>query len=265
MFETFIIPVTILAVSGIVVTAILFTAAKYMAVPVDEKEELVRAALPGANCGACGYSGCDGYAAAVAAGEAPCNLCIPAGTAGGEKIAEIMGLSFEGVDAKKAFVKCNGTCTNTKPKVDYDGVSTCQACAMLYGGNGTCEYGCLGFGDCAAACSFGAIQVIDGIARINKALCTGCEACTVACPKGIIEMLPETSKVKVACSSKAAPKVAMQACQVSCIGCKKCEKVCEFDAIHVKDSLAKVDPEKCTACGACIEACPKNCIIMEKC
>lgn len=265
MVDTFIIPVAILAISGIVVTIILFLAAKYMAVPVDEKAELVREALPGANCGGCGYSGCDAYAEAVAKGEAPCNLCIPAGAAGGEKIAEIMGLSFEGVDTKKAFVKCNGTCSNTQPKVEYDGVNSCEACSMLYGGNGTCEFGCLGFGDCAAACSFGAIQVIDGVARVNKALCTGCEACVAVCPKSIIEMMPENNKVKVACSSKAAPKVAMQACKVSCIGCKKCEKECPFDAIHVTNSLAKIDTDKCKNCGKCIEVCPKSCIIKESC
>lgn len=260
MFEVFIIPVSILAVSGIVVTAILFTAAKYMAVPVDEKQELVREALPGANCGACGYSGCDGYAEAVAKGEAAPNLCIPAGAAGGEKIAEIMGLSFEGVDAKKAFVKCHGSCDKTHDKMEYVGVDTCEACSMLYGGNSSCDYGCLGFGDCAAACAFGAITIKDGIAHVNKDLCTGCEACTAVCPKHIIEMMPENQKVKVACSSKAMPKAAMQSCKVSCIACKKCERSCEFDAIHVNDFLAKIDPEKCTACGKCVEACPNNCI-----
>ncbi len=129
---------------------------------------------------------------------------------------------------------------------------------MLYGGNSSCDYGCLGFGDCAAACAFGAITIKDGIAHVNKDLCTGCEACTAVCPKHIIEMMPENQKVKVACSSKAMPKAAMQSCKVSCIACKKCERSCEFDAIHVNDFLAKIDPEKCTACGKCVEACPNN-------
>lgn len=261
MFEIYIIPVLILLVSGVIVTAILFTAAKYMAVPVDERQELVRAELPGANCGACGYSGCDGYAEAVAKGEAPPNMCIPAGAAAGEKIAAIMGLSFEGTDVKKAFVKCHGTCENTSDRMEYKGVETCAACTMVYGGKGKCEYGCLGFGDCAAACAFDAITVENGIARINKALCTGCEACVAACPKAIIEMMEEKNLVKVACSSKAMPKPAMQACKVSCIGCKKCEKVCEFDAIKVDNFLAHIDGEKCTNCGKCIEACPQKCII----
>lgn len=265
MIDAYIIPVALLLIAGVLVTAILFIAAKYMAVPVDEKAAEVREALPGANCGACGYAGCDAYSEAVAKGEAACNLCIPAGPEGCAKIAAIMGQNFEAEEPKKAFVKCNGTCENTQPIVDYDGPKSCQACAMIYGGNGTCTYGCLGFGDCVTACAFDSIHIIDGIAKVDKSTCTGCEMCVYACPKNIIEMIPEKNRVKVICSSMAPAKVAMQACKVSCIACRKCEKACEYDAIHVNNNLAKVDPEKCTHCGACIEVCPKDCIIMQNC
>ena len=56
-------------------------------VEVDEKEILVRAELPGNNCGGCGYPGCDGAAAAVVKGEAPVSVCpvggAPVAAAGG--------------------------------------------------------------------------------------------------------------------------------------------------------------------------------------
>ncbi len=148
MFSIYGLPIIILCVSGVIVTAILFIAAKYLAVPVDEKVEEVRAELPGANCGACGYSGCDGYAEAVASGEAACNLCIPAGADAAKKIADIVGSEAGDMVVAKAFVRCNGTCDNTKDKVDYTGEETCAACALLHGGKGNCQYGCLGFGDC---------------------------------------------------------------------------------------------------------------------
>ncbi|MBQ9625225.1 MAG: RnfABCDGE type electron transport complex subunit B [Clostridia bacterium] len=257
----YVVPVALLVVAGIIVTAILVIASKYMAVPVDEKQELIREALPGANCGACGLAGCDEYAAAVARGEAAPNLCIPGGAASGEKIAEIMGLSFENVEVKKAFVKCNGTCDKVEKKLDYDGIETCEACNMLFSGNSSCDYGCLGFGDCVKACAFDAIEIVNGVAVIDREKCTGCEACTIACPKHIIEMLPDKNKVRVACSSKASPKVSMQSCQVSCIACKKCEKACPFDSVHVNDFLAKVNAETCKNCGKCMKECPRGCII----
>ena len=59
---TAVIPVVII---GVICAAVLVIAAKVMAVKEDERFPAVRECLPGANCGACGFAGCDGYAKAA--------------------------------------------------------------------------------------------------------------------------------------------------------------------------------------------------------
>jgi len=88
-----IIAVSAVAVIGIVCAVILIVASKYMHVEVDEKEVKIREVLPGANCGACGYTGCDGYAKALASGETDkTNLCVPGADKVSMDIAAITGL-----------------------------------------------------------------------------------------------------------------------------------------------------------------------------
>lgn len=234
-----------------------------MAVKSDETIEKLRAELPGANCGACGYSGCDGYAEALAKGEAKPGACAPGGAECNAKLGEILGVSVEQVEPKVAVVKCNGTCDHVGNKMHYTGVSTCKAANMLYGGTLSCSYGCLGFGDCQRACQYGAISVVNGKATVDKSKCTACTACATACPKSIIEMMPRDKVyAKVVCSNKDKGAVARKVCEVACIGCGKCVKSCEYGAIVLENNLARIDTEKCVACGACVENCPAKCITL---
>ena len=160
-----------------------------------------------------------------------------------------------------AFVRCAGTCGKSKQNYDYCGVKDCEMLAFVpSGGPKACHGGCLGFGNCMKACAFGAIQVIDGVAVVDREKCRGCGQCALHCPKHLIEMLPYEQKTAVVCSSREKGKVVMAACEAGCIGCKKCERTCSQSAIRVEESLAHIDPEKCTGCGACIEACPRNII-----
>lgn len=222
----------------------------------------VRECLPGINCGACGYKGCDDYAQAIAEDGAKPNLCVPGTQKVADKICEIMGVEKEENEVKDvvAYVACNGHCEATKPAAIYEGVKTCRAASMLYGGTNSCRFGCLGYGDCAAVCPSGAICLEDGIARVDTSKCLGCRLCEQTCPKHVITMLPQEAPVAVMCSNKQKGADARKACTNACIACRKCEKNCPNGAISIKDNLAVVDYAKCRGCGLCTSECPTGCI-----
>jgi Na+-translocating ferredoxin:NAD+ oxidoreductase RNF subunit RnfB len=258
-----IIVMAILAVTiiGIICAVMLAVASKVMAVQVDARVIDLRAALPGANCGACGYPGCDGYAAALAEGGVKPNLCIPGADAVSKELSAILGVVFENVEEKTAVVHCGGDCDATHDRVDYEGAETCAA-AKLFGGKGACAYGCMGFGDCASACPYGAICMEKGIARVDTRKCTGCGVCVAACPNKLITVQRDTIKTAVLCSSRDKGAVTRKNCAVGCIACKKCEQECPVQAIVVENSLAVIDYAKCNDCGRCAEVCPVKCIAL---
>lgn len=255
--------VLIVTAVGLLGSIILVLAAQFMFVKEDERAKLVLEILPGANCGACGYAGCADYAKAIAAG-AEVNKCIPGGAKTAAAAASIMGAEVGNVKVQKAIVACQGSYDNTTDKYAYVGIDSCAACAALFAGSSTCEFGCLGYGDCKAACKFGAIIIENGLARVNPELCTGCGACEKACPKHIILVREESEKPVVLCANKARGALTRKACTAGCIGCKKCEKVCPVQAITVTDNVAFIDHEKCTGCRACMNDCPVKAISIPK-
>ncbi len=256
-----VIAIVVVGVTGLVAGIILALASHFMAVKVDEKYANIRECLPGANCGACGYTGCDGYAAALADGsEDKTNLCVPGADAAAKKLSDIMGTEFADVEEQVAFVKCNGNCDDTKRRAEYDGVQNCKSAALIYGGPESCVYGCLGFGDCSIACPENAICMDNGIAKVDIRKCIGCGICTHTCPKHIISLVPVKAKTIVQCSSTAKGAVTRKECENGCIGCMKCQKVCEQGAVTVVNNLATIDYSKCNGCGACTKECPVGCI-----
>ncbi len=254
--------ILILGALGLLFGVLLAVAGRVFAVEIDPKEKAIREACAGANCGACGYPGCDGYAAAVVKGEAPVNGCAPGGAEAAAKIGRIMGVTAEAGQASVAFVRCSGVCGHTKEKFSYEGLSSCLAATRLGGGSGAnvCTAGCMGFGDCAAACPFGAMRVTDGVAQVDRAKCVGCMKCAEACPKNLIVKIPASSTDVVGCSSTDKGNVVAKYCDFGCIGCMKCARECPADAITVENNLAVIDQEKCVNCGHCSDICPRRCI-----
>lgn len=247
---------------GLICAAVLAIASKLMAVKVDERTAKIRECLPGANCGACGYAGCDGYATALTEEEGiKTNLCVPGADAVSKQISEIMGVDFEDVVEQVAVIHCRGDCDVTGDKMDYIGISTCAAAKLFYGGKGKCSFGCLGFGDCAAVCPNDAICIEKGIARIDTRKCIGCGLCAKACPNRLITTEADTITTIVTCSNKDKGAAVRKKCTHGCIGCKKCEKECPENAIIVENNIACIDYSKCSGCGRCAEVCVTGCIM----
>ncbi|MBQ8600633.1 MAG: RnfABCDGE type electron transport complex subunit B [Clostridia bacterium] len=251
----------VVAAIGLIAGVLLTLASHFLRVEEDQRAAELRACLPGVNCGACGYAGCDDYAKALAEGGVKANLCIPGADEVAVQVAAILGIAAEDVAEQVAVVHCNGTCDATSKKAIYDGVYSCRAASMLYGGPDACTYGCLGCGDCADVCPVDAICLKDGIARIDRRICIGCGMCVKTCPKEIISLVPQAATTAVVCSNKEKGAVARKVCTNACIACKKCEKNCPEGAIKVVNDLAVIDYAKCTGCGVCVEGCPTHCLV----
>ena len=248
------------AATGFLCALVLAIASKVMAVKVDEDVARLRKILPGVNCGACGYSGCDSYAAALAHDGAKVNVCLPGGNTVSKEISEILGVAAEDVVPKTAFVHCGGDDRVRKRKMDYSGIRTCYAEKQLYGGQNACVFGCLGYGDCVAVCPEGAICVENGLARVDPRKCMGCGLCAKVCPNKVIFVEFKTTRVTVRCKNPEKGAIVRKKCSSGCIGCMKCVRECPEQAITANGNLAVIDYEKCVGCRTCADACVTKCI-----
>lgn len=259
--------VAVLCVIGAVSSAILYIISQRFKTIEDPRIELVQEALPAANCGGCGFPGCNGFASAIVKSDTMDGFYCPVGgQTTMDNIARILGRTADVSIKKIAVIRCNGTCENRPRTNIYDGASNCTIAAALYGGDTGCSFGCLGLGDCVDSCLFDAIHINPEtmLPEVVEDKCTACGACVKACPKNLIELRkqgPKSRRIYVSCMNKDKGGVARKSCEVACIGCSKCQQVCPFDAITIENNLAYIDDDKCRLCRKCVPVCPTNSIL----
>ena len=215
--NTAIMVVLVMTGVGLIFGLILAFANKAFAIEVNPLIEIVEEALPKGQCGACGYAGCAAYAEAVVLDpDVPPNLCIPGKKPVADEVAEITGKKSAEVEPQVAQIRCNSGIAESTKKYNYVGIEDCIAASLVQGGPKGCQYGCMGFGTCAANCPFDALSMGEnGLPIVDQKKCTGCGKCASVCPKHVIAMAPIGEPVSVLCNSKdkgAAAKKSMFSC-----------------------------------------------------
>ena len=252
------------AIFALVLAFILGTALgffkEFFAVPQDPYEQAIRSALPGANCGACGFPGCESYAREIASGKAGITACPVGGSGVIEKLAGITGQAAKQEQPVVPVLVCQGSFLHTPRKGKYTGMETCRGAKLAAGSTKLCTWGCLGYGDCTRVCKFGAIRmnVKKGLPRVDYKKCTSCRMCISECPQGILAGIPFNQKGAIPLCSNVSPdkKRAAKSCRIACIKCELCVRSCPKQCIVMKNNIPVVDWSKCDSCRVCVEKCP---------
>lgn len=255
-------PVIALGALGLIFGALLGVAARKLKIEVDEKTDKICELLPGANCGGCGFAGCNAFAKALTDNSADASLCSGCSEENLNKIENITGGITKKREKLVAYVMCSGKTDICKDRFTYEGIKDCNSALRYANGAKACLYACLGYGTCVESCKFNALSIKDGLAIVDSSLCVGCGACIDVCPRGVIKLIPKKKTSIVLCSSKNKGAKMKNICTAGCIGCSICVKECKEGAITVDNNLAVIDYNKCTACGDCVLKCPKNIITL---
>lgn len=266
MNNVILISLLVLGCTSLLAAVLLYVIAQKFKVEEDPRIDEVQEALPGANCGGCGFAGCRAMAeACVKATSLDGLLCPVGGNATMTKVGEILGMAAVAAEPKVAVVRCNGNCEARPKTSEYDGERRCDIIHSLYSGETGCRFGCLGCGDCVKACQFGALSIDEktGLPVVDEEKCTACGACAKACPRTLIEIRPKGAdgmRMAVLCRNMDKGALTRKACKNGCIGCGVCAKECGNEAITIDKNVAYIDADKCTLCRACEGVCPTGAI-----
>ena len=248
---------------GLLFGLLLTFTSKVFAVPANPTRDAIREVLPGANCGGCGYPGCDGCADAMASGKAPVNACPVGGATVADQVASILGVEPADASSRNvARVICQGDIDHCRTKFRYEGIQDCVSASLVNDGNRSCKYACLGLGTCVKACAFDAIRIDERlkIAVIDEDKCVACGKCVETCPKSVLALHPANEPVRLLCRAAEEGILVSDNCRKGCIGCERCLLACKFGAITMVNHLPVIDKDKCRSCMMCAEACPTTAI-----
>ncbi|WP_298067971.1 RnfABCDGE type electron transport complex subunit B [uncultured Mailhella sp.] len=253
-----------LAGLGFLAAALLAVASRVFAVHEDPLVARVSETLPGANCGGCGYAGCEGYAQAVVHNPAiPPNLCVVGGAKTASALGALTGKLTSEMEPLTAYRRCDKNAGQVARRFDYKGIPSCAAAAALHQGSDQCGFSCLGFGDCVKECITESLHIENGAAVVNETTCIGCGKCVKVCPRDVLQLIPKRARVAITCSTKDKLKAVTDVCKVGCIHCEKCVKVCPAQAIVMENGRIQIDQKRCLDYGdscalACARACPRK-------
>ncbi len=219
-------------------------------------------ALPGLNCGVCGYAGCEAYAGALAKKKVDPGLCLPGGEKVEKTLAKILGVEVSYTEETMVQVHCRGGEGTAEYLFSYRGLDDCRALYMLFGGDKECKFSCLGQGSCIKVCPREAIfRDRGGLIRVDRERCDMCGRCLDVCPTGVLRRIPKAADFIVACNSTDKGPVTAAICSVGCTACRACEKRSPEGGFEVDNYLARINYRRRGDRNGAVMACDPKCIV----
>jgi len=241
---------------GAVAALLLGIASRVFYVEEDPRIDAVEGALPGANCGGCGYAGCRACAEAIVDGKCEASACVAGGFETAVAVGEVMGVKVEAKEPELAATSCNYSTDEADLIYNYNGANNCQAAMDLFGGSKLCSVGCLGLGSCVMACNFDALEMGDDHLPIfNPKKCVGCGACAEACPKDIIGLTNNTIRMLTEYTTDECHAPCQRACPT---GIDIPGYIKEIKEGRFEEAL-RIIKEKCPLPLVCGRICPAPC------
>ncbi len=264
MVNALLIPLLILSGLGLLFGVILSIAYKQFKVFEDPRIEKVEELLPSANCGACGEPGCRAFAEKVVNQGTNPAKCTVSSSEGLQKIANYLGVDVSREEKRVARLLCAGGTLEAPNLANYvGGINSCRGEVVVDGGIKNCSWGCIGLGDCAIACEFGAITMNDNaLPVVDTEKCTACNDCVEVCPKNLFELMPISQKLIVQCKSLLKGDLAESKCRVACTACSRCVVDSAPGIIEIKNNLAVINYKLNDLTNPiAVKRCPTNAIV----